>query len=46
MKCPYCGRENTGSICTKCHAEIRGFPPVKKPEKADKTNKKEDKERS
>lgn len=46
MKCPFCGRENDGAVCTKCHAEVRFVQaPVKKPEKTNKT-KHEDKERS
>lgn len=44
MKCPYCGKENDGFQCTKCHADIRVTPtPVKKPEPK---TKKEEKERS
>ena len=42
MKCPYCGKENEGTQCVKCHAEIKPEPiPEKKPE-----HKSKDKERS
>lgn len=45
MKCPYCGKENEGSVCVKCKAALPEPEPQKKPEKhAEKREKKEGRE--
>lgn len=38
-KCPYCGKENTGTKCEKCFAEIPSVPNKPAKEKEPETTK-------